>query len=88
MDLTPYTVEGYRAPEGAGNPHIWSSPAGIAWTIGKWARETGRSEPHSVKQSRGYSYRVEFMRNAPVLVYWHSEAGGAAGIDFVRRAAK
>ncbi|WP_432263373.1 hypothetical protein [Cupriavidus sp. TMH.W2] len=60
-DLTPFAKEGFAAERGSTCPHYTSSPAGMAWCVGAWLRDTGRSEPRDVRMSRGYSVRVNEM---------------------------
>ncbi|WP_425952941.1 hypothetical protein [Ralstonia pseudosolanacearum] len=60
-DLTPYAKEGFVAQPGSKCPHYTSSPAGMAWCVGAWMRDTGRTEPRDVRMSRGYKVRVNDM---------------------------
>jgi hypothetical protein len=53
--------EGYAAPANAQSPHYYSSSLDMAWRVGRWLKETGRSESAIVQQARGYKMRVNDM---------------------------
>jgi len=52
-DLTFQAREGYEAGDEQPNPFYASSPAGMAWQVGRWLKSSGRSEPRNVSSSRG-----------------------------------
>ncbi len=63
-DLTFYAAQGYEACANGQDksPFISSSPCDIAWRVGFWLKETGRSAPRRVSMSRGYSVNVNDMK--------------------------
>lgn len=61
LDLTPEATNGYRAPPDAECPHYASSPASLAWFVGRWLQQTGRCEPRNVRPSRGHRIRANDM---------------------------
>lgn len=60
-DLTPAARQGYEASDGAVCPHFLSSPNGLAWTVGRWLRDTGRPAPRDVRAGRGYRMHANDM---------------------------
>lgn len=58
--LTKYAEQGYK-DSNSKNPHLYSSPAHIAYMIGEYFLITGRTMPVDVRMSRGYSIRVRDM---------------------------
>lgn len=58
MDLTTLARIGY---DGNTNSHLYSSPAWYAHELGRYLHSTGRSVPHNVRMSRGYSIRANDM---------------------------
>jgi hypothetical protein len=65
-DLTCYAAEGYNADISYDDavkacPHYTTSPAGMAWLVGVWLKNTGRSAPRDVRMSRGYTIHANDM---------------------------
>lgn len=66
LDLTPHALAGFVAelgdtPAHRACPHYISSPAGMAWLVGAWLKQTGRAAPRAVRMSLGYTLRVSDM---------------------------
>ena len=73
QDLTPEALDGLAAqlggtPAHQACPHYASSPAGMAWLVGAWLQETGRTAPREVRMSRGYTVRVGDVRVSAAFV--------------------
>ena len=66
-DLTNEALKGYSASESK-CPYLYSSPSAIAWHVGKWLNDTGRSSPRRVRMSRGFQMHVNDM-----LVLWRDD---------------
>ena len=74
-DLTEYALAGFAAPLGR-NPHLWSSATHIAFRLGQWLQETGRTAPRNVRMSRGMTIRANDM-----LVRWNPKDGACERIN-------
>lgn len=46
-------------------PYLQTSPAHIAWALGRFFRKSGRTQPSDVRMSRGYSIRCRDMLFLP-----------------------
>jgi hypothetical protein len=51
-------LAGYGSAPSDTCPHYASSPLGMAWHVGRWMQTTGRTQPHEVRMSRGYSVAI------------------------------
>lgn len=65
--LTNEAMQGYNAGNVA-NPFLWSSASHIAFGLGQWLHQTGRSPPRNVRMSRGFTIRVNDM-----LIAWRKD---------------
>ncbi len=68
MDLTQTAIEGYEAARASINaieescPYITTSPAEMAWNVGRWMAMTGRSKPRDCRTSRGATMHINDMK--------------------------
>lgn len=75
-DFTETALQGYRDGASATNPFLWSSASHIAFRVGQWLNETGRSAPRNARMSRGYSFRCNDM-----VISWNTETGACERIS-------
>lgn len=74
MDLTLEAHLGYQAGRGTKCNFLYSSASAMAWHVGAWCRQTGRSRPETVSQSRGSTFNVKWPISSSILkVKWHKD---------------
>jgi hypothetical protein len=61
MNMTNEAKLGYANPAAA-CPYLSTSNSSDAWHIGAWLNRSGRSAPHNVRKSRGYTFHVNDMK--------------------------
>ncbi len=66
-DLTERAMAGYNAGN-IPNPFLWSSASHIAFGLGQWLHQTGRSPPRNVHMSRGFS-----IRTGDMIIAWNKD---------------
>jgi hypothetical protein len=44
------------------NPYLATSPSHMAWAIGRWMAQTGRSMPFDCRPSRGMTMHINNMK--------------------------
>lgn len=61
MNLTAQAREGYSNPQQP-CPYLRTSPSEMAWSVGRWMAQTGRSEPWDCRTSRGATMHINNMK--------------------------
>ncbi len=61
MTLTNEAQQGYAEPTRK-CPYYATSPAEMAWAVGRWMAQTGRSRPYDCRTSRGSTMHINGMK--------------------------
>jgi hypothetical protein len=61
MNLTNEAQQGFNEPERK-CPYYATSPSEMAWAVGRWMAQTGRTRPYDCRTSRGYTMHINGMK--------------------------
>jgi hypothetical protein len=71
--LTAYAERGYADAVTASsyrNPHLSSSPAGMAFDVGRWFRRTMTPRFDRLRMSRGFTLVAEYGDGSTIKLRW------------------